>query len=529
MSECMYRIEMQVDHATDNECDQILNCLDSYLKKYEEDEGYIDQKREKNYYYWYWNYGNIDFDCEIIRKLLEKLAQDYPQVGFLSTIYIYFSSSDSISLDFYIKYPNKTKLDNKYYEKDYDLRTLYEKQSKYIKKINEEFDRDIIVYSNNKYYLGNRIFFQISISNTFDSDYDIKKLDDISFCQKIADSAEVDNRVIKETKKVKKISEAEAIDLIHQNIASNKILILENGYVKEILTKISIDINQYDNFSDLFKENIKIKGKELIIAWKNIIENNQSFRNIESFLYDVIEKPLDCLFKSKIAEISNIFDEEFTEIIFFNTNTSTQLLAKILYKCLTSKYIFLYENIIKICFSKLEECNQWTSDFDSLDYAKNAEKLNYIFNDILEIENKREKINNDSFKIFLESIELGKNNNVFNTIYFNSILQELYKKYNKMIFRITGVVHRNIPLVVDSLCLGMNVNLIREPENQFDSNAIRIENETGVHLGYVPKNICTQIQDIDHHVCKIVSIHVKYYRSIQDLCPDIIVEYKKKD
>ena len=54
---------------------------------------------------------------------------------------------------------------------------------------------------------------------------------------------------------------------------------------------------------------------------------------------------------------------------------------------------------------------------------------------------------------------------------------------------IAGVMHKNQYLSVMELSLLEMVTLIREPQNKFDSNAIRIMRQDGKRLGYVGRNI----------------------------------------
>lgn len=53
----------------------------------------------------------------------------------------------------------------------------------------------------------------------------------------------------------------------------------------------------------------------------------------------------------------------------------------------------------------------------------------------------------------------------------------------------------------------MNVRLVREPDNKYDADAIRLESDSGVHLGYVLKELCIQITDFHHYTCKVISVY----------------------
>lgn len=53
---------------------------------------------------------------------------------------------------------------------------------------------------------------------------------------------------------------------------------------------------------------------------------------------------------------------------------------------------------------------------------------------------------------------------------------------------VAGTSHlADLDRVMEEIWTGNWVNLIREPENKYDCNAIRVESENGLKLGYVPK------------------------------------------
>lgn len=51
--------------------------------------------------------------------------------------------------------------------------------------------------------------------------------------------------------------------------------------------------------------------------------------------------------------------------------------------------------------------------------------------------------------------------------------------------KIAGIPHRKPDLT--ALAVGDTVNLVPEPDNRFDPNAIKIVSASGVHLGYIPR------------------------------------------
>jgi hypothetical protein len=59
-------------------------------------------------------------------------------------------------------------------------------------------------------------------------------------------------------------------------------------------------------------------------------------------------------------------------------------------------------------------------------------------------------------------------------------------------FYIAGVKFHDLPKVIDSLIEGDLLDLVPEPENKFDSNAVAIK-INGTMLGYVPKQISAEV------------------------------------
>lgn len=75
-------------------------------------------------------------------------------------------------------------------------------------------------------------------------------------------------------------------------------------------------------------------------------------------------------------------------------------------------------------------------------------------------------------------------------------------------FDIAGVQHHNYRDVLNILQKDLELNLVPEPTNQYDSNAVRIEFEKTM-LGYVPKKFSAEVAAaIEVYVdvkCKITS------------------------
>ena len=88
-------------------------------------------------------------------------------------------------------------------------------------------------------------------------------------------------------------------------------------------------------------------------------------------------------------------------------------------------------------------------------------------------------------------------------------------------FEVAGTMHRNISAVRKAAYCGASVCLIPEPTNPYDSDAIRVESEDGIHLGYVPSDILSEIDDPNDYECEIISVTEGYK------APFITVEAKK--
>lgn len=76
---------------------------------------------------------------------------------------------------------------------------------------------------------------------------------------------------------------------------------------------------------------------------------------------------------------------------------------------------------------------------------------------------------------------------------------------------VAGTSHlENLDKVMEEIWTGNWVNLIREPENKYDCNAIRVESENGLKLGYVPKK---RAEDLS----AILNLGVKLYGRLASL------------
>jgi hypothetical protein len=64
--------------------------------------------------------------------------------------------------------------------------------------------------------------------------------------------------------------------------------------------------------------------------------------------------------------------------------------------------------------------------------------------------------------------------------------------FEEKTFYIAGVQHHELHEVIEDLAEGDELDLICEPENKFDPNAVRIESD-GTMLGYVPKKFSAEV------------------------------------
>lgn len=65
-------------------------------------------------------------------------------------------------------------------------------------------------------------------------------------------------------------------------------------------------------------------------------------------------------------------------------------------------------------------------------------------------------------------------------------------------FFIAGVQHHNSGSCIDQMSVGDELNLVQEPDNKYDPNAVRIvflsdEGDLSVMLGYVPAKISPSV------------------------------------
>ncbi len=76
-------------------------------------------------------------------------------------------------------------------------------------------------------------------------------------------------------------------------------------------------------------------------------------------------------------------------------------------------------------------------------------------------------------------------------------------------FFIAGVQHHDLRSVLDVLEEGDELDLVSEPDNKFDPNAVKIEYE-GTMLGYVPKKFSAEVSaalELEPLMCVITSLN----------------------
>jgi HIRAN domain len=74
-------------------------------------------------------------------------------------------------------------------------------------------------------------------------------------------------------------------------------------------------------------------------------------------------------------------------------------------------------------------------------------------------------------------------------------------------YSIVGMNHRKSEAFVAALKPGIEVTLVREPENKFDKNAVAVWID-GVHVGYIPKNQNAPLAAMIDHLGKPITVPI---------------------
>ena len=99
-----------------------------------------------------------------------------------------------------------------------------------------------------------------------------------------------------------------------------------------------------------------------------------------------------------------------------------------------------------------------------------------------------------------------------------SIIQEAGDKDDVFLMRtfVTGTYFiKDIRIIVRDLKEGDEVRLVREPDNEYDSNAIKVLSDKGLKMGYIPKNM-------NRDLAKILDIGIQIRAEIESLYNDSI-------
>ena len=65
----------------------------------------------------------------------------------------------------------------------------------------------------------------------------------------------------------------------------------------------------------------------------------------------------------------------------------------------------------------------------------------------------------------------------------------------QIVTKIVGVTYDNRQTVIGKLQVGEEVRLIRDPQNQFDRNAIRVVNLHGQQCGFLSRDLAAKLAD----------------------------------
>uniref|UniRef100_A0AB33JED0 HIRAN domain-containing protein n=1 Tax=Prevotella sp. GTC17262 TaxID=3236797 RepID=A0AB33JED0_9BACT len=65
-------------------------------------------------------------------------------------------------------------------------------------------------------------------------------------------------------------------------------------------------------------------------------------------------------------------------------------------------------------------------------------------------------------------------------------------------FEVAGLTHRSQKAInrAEELADGETVYLIKDPTNPYDENAIKIMTDDDIHIGYVPRFLCTEVAEL---------------------------------
>lgn len=59
--------------------------------------------------------------------------------------------------------------------------------------------------------------------------------------------------------------------------------------------------------------------------------------------------------------------------------------------------------------------------------------------------------------------------------------------------KVAGVTFENRQVLVSKVQQGEFIGLLREPDNKYDKNAIKVMNQHGMQLGYIPKDLARDL------------------------------------
>ena len=107
----------------------------------------------------------------------------------------------------------------------------------------------------------------------------------------------------------------------------------------------------------------------------------------------------------------------------------------------------------------------------------------------------------------------------------------LFNSKKKFKFNVAGLSYRSDDIPnkwfhkPDADCDGLSAELIPEPDNKHDKNAIKVI-VSGIHVGYVPRNLTANVKNIMDKF-NVYEIDAYFIRDDDDESAEVVMFYKK--
>lgn len=494
MSECTMSFTMRMDFIKEEERQALYDELEQDLHAYDLDED--TQQYEKGYLFFRWHHNDaMQVDYRFL-DWMEKVTSNYPQCGIYAVLQTYTSQTDYTS-DVFIKYQDETNLRYHYYEADFEYARLYDRNTRYQKDVEAQYQQQILFYHDHTYYLLTRSELQRA---TFLDEESYAAYDDEQLLHEAMEDIKrhhdyfnygINRKCI--------VTQKEAIAYRKQIPTHNVHLLIERKDFQQWLQDYGFKMDDDMVLLDFIRKEVKKNKQQVFSFWTMLIKKIDDMPNKEQVFDEAIFDPFHYLTHYYMKDVVSIFnDDDMITRVFFHWKPQVDLQDHFLCQLIKKGYQTLYHHIQEVGIKAYDKDDEGGYD-DRLEY--------YLYRCMYLIHHKRIRFTKIDFLSIIENIVYLCDKLDLNDLFKNRFFLVTCKKYDCAIFELSGTSYCDYKRILHECKEQDLLQIVYETDNVYDPKAIRVETLQGLKIGYVPKEENAQLQGIKHYQCHLVRMY----------------------